>query len=170
MKLGEQAIIKLASASKDEALREMSALAVRLEEQLSEEQVYKALVRREKIGSTGIGGGIAIPHAKVEGVHGKLLALGYSRKGIPYDRADTRPVEVMVLLLGEPGPNQDYLHALGKLGRMLATRTTWRCSWTAMNQHSLTRFSPVCCALPPRWWCRFSLRKNRRSISLEQCL
>ena len=119
MKLGEQAIIKLASASKDEALREMSALAVRHEEQLSEEQVYKALVRREKIGSTGIGGGIAIPHAKVEGVHGKLLALGYSRKGIPYDRADTRPVEVMVLLLGEPGPNQDYLHALGKLGRML---------------------------------------------------
>ena len=45
MKLGEQAIIKLASASKDEALREMSALAVRLEEQLSEEQVYKGFLK-----------------------------------------------------------------------------------------------------------------------------
>lgn len=119
MKLGEKAIIKLVSANKDEALREMSALAARLEDGLSEEQVYQALVRREKMGSTGIGGGVAIPHAKVEGVRGKLLALGYSRKGIAFDSADRRPVEVMVLLLGEPGPNQDYLHALGKLGRML---------------------------------------------------
>lgn len=119
MKLGEQAIIQLESSSKDEALREMSALAARLEPQLSEEGVYKALLQREKMGSTGIGGAVAIPHAKVEGVSGKLLALGYSRKGIPFDSPDRRPVEVMVLLLGEPGPNQDYLHALGRLGRML---------------------------------------------------
>lgn len=119
MKLGEQAIIKLVSDTKDETLREMSALAARLEEGLDEERVYNALIQREKMGSTGIGGGVAIPHAKVEGVQGKLLALGYSRKGVPFDSVDRRPVEVMVLLLGEPGPNQDYLHALGKLGRML---------------------------------------------------
>ena len=119
MKLGEEAVMRLTSNSKDEALREMSALAARLEENLNEDEVFRALVQREKMGSTGIGGGVAIPHAKVEGVPVKLLALGYHGKGIAFDSVDRRPVQVLALLLGRPGPNHEYLQALGKLGRML---------------------------------------------------
>ena len=137
MKLGEEAIVILQSSSKDEALLEMSALAARLEQQVDVDQVYNALMQREKIGSTGIGGGVAIPHAKVEGVQGKLLALGYSDRGIPYDSVDRRPVEVLVLLLGEPGPNHEYLRALGRLGRMLRDESNLELLLNARNTSKL---------------------------------
>ncbi|NLZ17491.1 MAG: PTS sugar transporter subunit IIA [Desulfobulbaceae bacterium] len=137
MKLGEEAIIRLQSTSKDEALLEMSALAARLVQQVDEDQVYNALMKREKIGSTGIGGGVAIPHAKVVGVQGKLLALGYSDRGVPYDSVDRRPAEVLVLLLGEPGPNLEYLRALGKLGRMLRDESNLELLLNARNPSQL---------------------------------
>ena len=119
MKLSEKSIIQLKSNSREGALQELSALAARLEPELKEEHVLNALLHREQIGSTYIGNGIAIPHTKVEGVRGKLLALGYSETGIQYDGQDKRPVQVLVLLLGQPGENLDYLLLLGKLGRML---------------------------------------------------
>ncbi len=115
----EGAVIRLSATEKDEALRELSGAASRLVARLEEERVYQALMQRERIGTTGIGGGVAIPHAKVEGTRRLLLLVGRSDEGILYDSVDRRPVQVLVLLLGPPGADPDYLQLLGRLGRIL---------------------------------------------------
>lgn len=122
MILGEGAVIRLQTTTKDEALRELSAAAARLVPGLDGECVYRALVQRESVGATSLGSGVALPHAKVEGVGDLLLVLGCSAAGILYHSADPRLVQVQVLLLGPPGPDPEYLRLLGRLGRILRDR------------------------------------------------
>ncbi len=119
MNVEEGAVIRLLATEKDGALRELSGAASRPVARLEEERVYQALTQRERIGTTGIGGGVALPHAKVEGVQGLALLLGRSDRGILYDSVDRRPVQILVLLLGPPGADPDYLQLLGRLGRIL---------------------------------------------------
>lgn len=121
--LREGAVIGLQTTSKDETLRELSAAAARLVPGLDGERVHRALVQRESVGATSIGGGVALPHARVEGIGEPLLVLGRSAKGILYHSTDPRLVQVQVLLLGPPGSDLEYLRLLGRLGRILRDRS-----------------------------------------------
>jgi PTS system nitrogen regulatory IIA component len=89
-----------------------------------------ALLRREELGSTGIGDGIAIPHARLEAVrrpHGIFARL---REPIEFGAVDDRPVDLVVLLLLPAGPSADHLNALAAVARRLRDRETA----TAMRQ------------------------------------
>lgn len=78
-----------------------------------------ALVAREKSISTGIGFGIAIPHAATVATAGVALAVGLSKAGIQYDALDGKPVHVVVLFLVPSPRHQDHLKTLATISRLL---------------------------------------------------
>ncbi len=84
-----------------------------------EENIVKAILRREQLGSTGIGRGIAIPHAKHESV-GKLIGtIGLAPAGIPFESLDNDPVNIFVMLLYAPERPGEHLRALEAVSRLL---------------------------------------------------
>lgn len=80
------------------------------------------LVRREEKGSTGIGGGMALPHARTEGVRRLLFVVGRSEAGVDFRAIDGAPVRVLFLLVAPPDLQEDYLFALSTLSRVLNNR------------------------------------------------
>ena len=71
------------------------------------------------LGSTGIGDGIAIPHAKIPGLADVLVSFGRSTKGIVFDALDGKPVHLFFLLVAPEHASGQYLKALAKISRML---------------------------------------------------
>ena len=82
-------------------------------------KIIKALMDREELGSTGIGQGIAIPHAKSNRIKGIICAFGNSKKGIAFDALDGEPVYIIFLLLAEQDSSGVHLKALAKISRLL---------------------------------------------------
>ena len=120
MKLDELLVIDdLQAMDKENVLLELSTLAASQSERLSPDRAYSALMERELHGCTGIGRGMAIPHSKIEGVDELIFVLARSHRGVHYGAQDKRPVQIFVVLLGQPGNNRAYVEALGKLGRLL---------------------------------------------------
>jgi len=74
--------------------------------------VERAVMRREELGSTGIGKGVAIPHATHAGVRGVVGAFGRSKKGVDFDALDGQPVYLVFLLLSSPESVEPHLEAL----------------------------------------------------------
>ncbi|MGM0608986.1 MAG: PTS sugar transporter subunit IIA [Candidatus Muiribacteriota bacterium] len=83
------------------------------------ENFIKAVLAREKLGSTGIGKGIAIPHGKVEGAEGVIVGLGLSKTGVDFDALDDNPVYCVFLIAASPENSSKYLQTLAKLSRMV---------------------------------------------------
>jgi len=79
------------------------------------------LQQREKLGSTGIGDGVAIPHGKVSDLHELVVAFGRSKKGIAFDAIDGKPVHLFFLLLAPENSTGQHLKALAKISKMLKT-------------------------------------------------
>ena len=79
----------------------------------------KELWQRENQGSTGIGDGIAIPHARLEGLEKIIMAFASLKKGIDFGAEDKKPVKLIFLLGTPPEMASDYLKVLGKLSHLL---------------------------------------------------
>ena len=104
--------------SKKQALQELSAKAAALTGQ-SERSILEVLMQREKLGSTAVGNGIAIPHGKLPKLE-KLFGL-FARLGRPVDfeALDGQPVDLIFLLLAPEGAGADHLKALARVARLL---------------------------------------------------
>lgn len=88
-----------------------------------EENIVKAILRREQLGSTGIGRAVAIPHAKHESV-GKLVGtVALAPAGIPFESLDNEPVRIFVMLLYAPERPGEHLRALEAVSRLLRDET-----------------------------------------------
>ena len=110
--------VPLEGVDKEEAIAELVELLVRAGKLPDRDAALEALYVRESKGSTGIGGGVAIPHAKQEGLEGVVLAVGVSRDGIEFDAADGELVYLVFLVMAEahnPGPNVEVLADIGHL-------------------------------------------------------
>jgi len=110
--------VPLEAVDKEEAIAELLELLVRSGQVADRDALLDALYEREQKGSTGIGAGVAIPHAKHEGLEGVALAVGASPDGIEFDAADGRPVHLVFLVVAEahnPGPNVEVLADIGGL-------------------------------------------------------
>jgi len=83
------------------------------------EDVVRAILARERLGSTGIGRGVAIPHTKHQGVERLVGTIGVSSKGIAFDSLDGEPVHVFVLLISPQDRPGDHLRALEHVSRCL---------------------------------------------------
>jgi PTS system nitrogen regulatory IIA component len=103
---------------KKQALQELAARAAELTGQ-NERTIFEILTQREKLGSTGIGNGIAIPHGKLPQLN-KLFGL-FARLARPVDfeALDGQPVDLVFLLLAPEGAGADHLKALARVARLL---------------------------------------------------
>ncbi|NQT86018.1 PTS sugar transporter subunit IIA [bacterium] len=109
----------LESEDKEEAFAEMIEQLVRAGRITDREQALDAILTRERVATTGIGNGVAVPHGKNASVPQLSAALGLSADGIDYDAADEAPVHVVFLILAEannPGP---HVQCLGEIARLL---------------------------------------------------
>jgi nitrogen PTS system EIIA component len=86
---------------------------------LSEHQIFEALLHREKLGSTGIGNGIAIPHTKFKSLKGLVGLFARLDKPIEFDALDDAPVDLIFVLLAPEGAGADHLKGLAKIARVL---------------------------------------------------
>jgi nitrogen PTS system EIIA component len=108
--------LDLESASKDDLLKEMIGL-LRLDEK-SESILYKMLKRRENLGSTGIGKGIAIPHCRSLVVNRLRVAFGRKPEGVDFRAIDEQPVHNIFLIVAPPlEVSNQYLPVLGKIAQ-----------------------------------------------------
>ena len=83
------------------------------------EAVYGALVAREKVASTGMENGVAIPHASVDGIEDALAALAVSPAGIPFQSADGRPARLIILLVIPRKAVQKHIRTLAGIAKLL---------------------------------------------------
>ena len=116
-------IPSLAATDKPTALREISTFtaAAGASSPSSPNAIYNAVYNREQHGSTGVGQGVAIPHAKLPHLHELVACFGISHSGIPYDSIDKKPVNLIFMLLVPEASGGTHLKALARVSRLLRT-------------------------------------------------
>jgi PTS system nitrogen regulatory IIA component len=107
----KEVLAELASSLKNAGLIDDADAAVRV------------ILEREKLGSTGIGDGVAIPHGKMRGLHHILCAVGRSQKGIEFDAVDKKPVHMLFLLLTPEELAGLHIQMLSRISRILRDPT-----------------------------------------------
>ncbi len=108
--------LSLAAHTKDEVLKELIHL-LQLDEK-AEGMLYKMLKRRENLGSTGIGRGIAIPHCRSLVVNNLRLAFGRRLEGVEYKSIDEKPAQYFFLIVAPPlEVSNQYLPVLGRIAQ-----------------------------------------------------
>jgi PTS system nitrogen regulatory IIA component len=110
--LAPRRVVDLTSRSKDAALMELVETLASAPEVTNREKLLQAILERERIVSTGIGLGVAVPHAKIPEVSEFVVAYGRSTDGIDFGSIDDRPVHHVVLIVGPPDRQQRYLQFL----------------------------------------------------------
>ena len=103
------------SASKKRALEELSSLIVQGEPDITQTEVFECLIAREKLGSTGLGKGIAIPHGRLKHGNKTIAAFIQLAHGVDYDAPDGQPVDLLCALLVPPESTEEHLQTLSRL-------------------------------------------------------
>ncbi len=114
----ESVIADFRVTSKKQALQELSRHAADVIRQ-DERAIFDILLARERLGTTGVGDGLAIPHGRLPGleqIHGFFARL---EKPIDFDSIDDRPVDLIFLLLAPEGAGAEHLKALARISRLL---------------------------------------------------
>ncbi|MGB9497245.1 MAG: PTS sugar transporter subunit IIA [Dissulfuribacterales bacterium] len=132
-------IPNLNTKSKEDALVWLTKRVVEIEPALDQDAVLSVLREREQLGSTGIGGGVAIPHGKLRGLGHMLIVVGRSPDGIPFDAMDNLPVHIVFLLLAPDNSATLYLKVLAQVSRLLKTREVYRRIMKASDELSIQK-------------------------------
>lgn len=118
----DSVIGSLKAVNKKQVIQDIAILASE-RSGLSESAVFNALLQRERLGSTGIGAGIAVPHGKLPDIN-KLYGLFVRLdKPIDFESLDGEPVDLVFLLLAPEGAGADHLKALARVARLLRDQT-----------------------------------------------
>src|SRR2546426_12419117 len=117
--LSRDRIIWLDSTSKEEALHGMVDLIARTAQLSDGEEIYQAIVERERLLSTGIGLNLAIPHAKLPSVKDFVVGLGIHKRGLPFESLDDKPVHILVMIVGPNSHQEEYLKVLSRVTSFL---------------------------------------------------
>ena len=114
--LDERLVVFLNADSRDAALEQMTGLLSQAGKLKNAQVFHDAIVEREKIVSTGIGLGVAIPHAKLQGYHDFFIAIGIQAKqGIEWNALDGAPVRLIFMIGGPADKQTEYLRILSHL-------------------------------------------------------
>ena len=118
----------LVAEDKDGAIRELVAGLVESEDVTEGEQegIIKAIMKREELGSTGIGRGVAVPHTKHPSVSRLIGTVGVSVEGVDFNSLDGEKVQLFFLLISPPDRPGDHLRALENISRQLRDDTFCR--------------------------------------------
>jgi PTS system nitrogen regulatory IIA component len=109
----------LKATDKEGVIRELVTLLAGATDIKNREELVKTLMMRESLGSTGIGQGIGIPHAKSASAKELVAAFGVSQKGVDFDSLDGEPVYIFFLLIAPEESAGPHLKALARISRML---------------------------------------------------
>ena len=109
--------------SKKQALQELSKKAAELTD-LPERTIFDVLIERERLGTTGVGNGIAIPHGKLNGLERLHCLFARLESTVDFDSVDEQPVDLICVLLAPESAGADHLKALARVSRLLRDRTT----------------------------------------------
>ena len=122
MLTGPEAVLASVKASGKKALlAELASRAATLFK-VDERRLFDRLLERERLGSTGIGGGIAIPHARLSALDKPLGLFARLAQPIDFEAIDERPVDIVFLLAAPEGAGADHLKALARVSRLLRDR------------------------------------------------
>jgi PTS system nitrogen regulatory IIA component len=120
--LSPEAIIPaLRVTSKKQALQELARRAADTTRE-SEREIFQVLLERERLGTTGVGGGIAIPHGKLPGLKRLYGVFARLDRPIDFEAIDEQPVDLVFLLLAPGTAGADHLKALARVSRLLRDR------------------------------------------------
>ncbi|MDF7638251.1 fructose-specific PTS transporter subunit EIIC [Lactobacillus sp. ESL0791] len=115
----ESMIMDLKATNKEDAIKEMADLEVKTGIVNNEDEFIKSIWAREKESTTGIGDGIAMPHARNKSINKARVLFAKSAKGIDYDSLDKQPVYLFFMITAPEGADNTHLEALAKLSGLL---------------------------------------------------
>ncbi|MBV6662966.1 PTS IIA-like nitrogen regulatory protein PtsN [Pseudomonas yamanorum] len=114
-----RSLVNVPGGSKKRALEQIANLIGREVPELDTQAVYEALIAREKLGSTGFGNGIAIPHCRLQGCESPVSALLHLDAPIDFDAIDGAPVDLLFVLLVPQAATDAHLELLRQIASML---------------------------------------------------
>lgn len=128
----------LKAVSKKQVLQELAHKAAGLT-RLPERRIFETLTEREKLGSTGMGQGIAIPHGRVSGIEKMTGLFAQLDHPVDFDSMDDQPVDLVFLLLAPEGAGADHLKALARVSRLLRNQAI--CEKLRAAPHAATLYA-----------------------------
>jgi PTS system nitrogen regulatory IIA component len=114
----EAVIANLKAATKKQALQDIAARAAKIVRR-PERELFEALLERERLGTTGVGQGVAIPHAKFAGLERLYGVFARLEQPIDFEAIDDRPVDLIFALLAPEDAGAEHLKALARVSRLL---------------------------------------------------
>jgi PTS system nitrogen regulatory IIA component len=109
--------------SKKQLLQDLSQRAATITG-IAERKIFESLIERERLGSTGVGQGIAIPHSRVVDLKHIVGVFARLEPALDYDAVDKQPVDLVFMLLAPEGAGADHLKALARVSRLLRHQQT----------------------------------------------
>jgi len=115
----DQVCCDLAAGAKNDVLSELAELLTKSAGSPDVKTIATALEDRERLATTGVGDGVAIPHAKLEGIEDNRMAVGISRSGVSFESVDDQPVHIFFALVAPLSSAGDHLRILAQISRLL---------------------------------------------------
>lgn len=115
----EDIISDLKASDKKSVLEELAEVLSNHEPSINKKDIVKVLMERERLGTTGIGDGVAIPHGKLNGVRQPLISFGRSKKGMDFDAMDGQPAYLFFLLIAPENSSGIHLEILARIAKIL---------------------------------------------------
>jgi PTS system nitrogen regulatory IIA component len=112
-------VVELKGTGKKEVLAELTDALLTADLSLSRDEVLKVLMERERLGSTGIGDGVAIPHGKLKEIDRLQISFGLSRQGVDFDSMDGKPAHLFFLLVAPEESVGVHLKTLARISKLL---------------------------------------------------
>lgn len=114
-----RSLVSVPGGSKKRVLEQIASLVANELPELDEQDIFESLIAREKLGSTGFGNGIAIPHCRLPGCHAPLSAVLRLDSAVDFDAIDGAPVDLLFVLLVPEAATDEHLELLRQIASML---------------------------------------------------
>lgn len=132
----EAILVDLKATDKKAAIEELASPVAQLAS-VDCKDMFRVLMDRELLGSTGIGDGIGIPHGKLKGLSSLMLGVGISRKGIDFESMDNRPTHIFFLLVTPENSAGLHLKLLARISRILKNESFKKKLMSAVNAEDI---------------------------------
>ncbi len=133
----DQVVADLAGRGKRAVMEELCRPLLAKQPGMELPALMEVLVEREKLGSTGIGDGIAIPHGKMAGLNELMLSFGRSRAGVDFDSLDGKPAHLFFLVVAPDNSAGTHLKALARISRLLKSNVVRQELLEASDAHEI---------------------------------
>ena len=116
-------VVDLKGAGKKDVLAELTDALLEVDKSLDRDDVLRVLMERERLGSTGIGDGVAIPHGKLKQLDQLRISFGLSKSGVDFDSMDGKPAQLFFLLVAPEESVGVHLKTLARISKLLKSPT-----------------------------------------------